>query len=284
METTYSRQSFLGPDSETIHHNATLSIVGLCGGGSHIAQQLAYVGIGGFQLFDLDQVSDSNRNRLVGTKPRDAKREARKTDVAARLIRSINPGARIKKFQGPWQDHAAFLRESNAIISCVDSFSEREQLEITARRYLIPLIDIGMDVHPLNGRFVISGQVVLSMPGEPCLRCFGIINETLIAQEAGRYGAAGGKPQVIWPNGVLASLAVGTLIQLLTPWHEQHYRSLLIEYDGNTQTTRHSTKMELVKNRACPHYLPGELGDPFWSKRLQGSVGIWHWIVNLLRK
>lgn len=284
METTYSRQSFLGANSEKIHKEATVSIVGLCGGGSHIAQQLAHVGIGGFQLFDLDHVSDSNRNRLIGSKPRDAQREARKTDVAERLIRSINPKARIRKFHRPWQDHATFLRDSTAIIGCVDSFSEREQIEITARRYLIPLIDIGMDVHPLNGRFVISGQIALSMPGEPCLRCFGIITDKLLAQEAANYGAAGGKPQVIWPNGVLASIAVGIVMQLITPWHDDHYRSLLIEYDGNTQTTMHSTKMELLKNRLCPHFQTGELGDPFWSQCQQGSVGIWHQIVHLLRK
>jgi hypothetical protein len=37
--------------------------------------------------------------------------------------------------------------------------------------------------------------------------------------EAEKYGAAGSRPQVVWPNGVLASTAVGLAVQLLTPWH-----------------------------------------------------------------
>lgn len=37
-------------------------------------------------------------------------------------------------------------------------------------------------------------------------------------EEARNYVAAGGKPQVIWPNRVLASTAVGLFIQTVTPW------------------------------------------------------------------
>lgn len=37
-------------------------------------------------------------------------------------------------------------------------------------------------------------------------------------EEVRNYVAAGGKPQVIWPNRVLASTAVGLFIQTVTPW------------------------------------------------------------------
>ena len=39
------RQSFLGPDSDTILHEATIGVIGLGGGGSHIVQQSAHLGI-----------------------------------------------------------------------------------------------------------------------------------------------------------------------------------------------------------------------------------------------
>lgn len=52
-----------------------------------------------------------------------------------------------------------------------------------------------------------SGQVIASIPGLPCMKCYGFLNESVFAEEAMRYGAAGVRPQVIWPNAVLASTA-----------------------------------------------------------------------------
>src|SRR5208282_851819 len=113
----------------------------------------------------------------------------------------------------------------------------REQLERFARRHLIPYIDIGMDVHDLGcSEFLIAGQVVLSMPGGPCLRCAGLITDERVAAEANRYGAAGGRPQVVWSNGVLASTAVGIVVQLLTPWSGKPPQFIYLDYDGNCGT------------------------------------------------
>jgi hypothetical protein len=36
----------------------------------------------------------------------------------------------------------------------------------------------------------------------PCLRCCEFITDEQLEREAERYGAAGGDPQVVWPNGV----------------------------------------------------------------------------------
>lgn len=44
------RQSFLGPESDALLNGSTVGIAGLGGGGSHVAQQLAHVGIGSFVL------------------------------------------------------------------------------------------------------------------------------------------------------------------------------------------------------------------------------------------
>ena len=42
------RQSFLGANSETVLGRSKAALVGLGGGGSHIAQQLAHIGLGHF--------------------------------------------------------------------------------------------------------------------------------------------------------------------------------------------------------------------------------------------
>ena len=272
MSERYVRQSFLGPRSEEIFKNCRVCIIGLGGGGSHVVQQLAHIGIGNFLVFDADHVEDSNLNRLVGATQEDVAAKTPKTVVAARLIKGINPTASIVPIPKKWQESAERLRDSDVIFGCVDSFSERQQIEATARRCLIPYIDIGMDVHPLENQFAISGQVILSMPGELCMRCMGFLRDDLLAREAANYGAAGSRPQVLWPNGVLASLAVGIFIQLVTPWNKHRRRVWYLEYDGNSQTVATSNRLTHLAGTVCNHFSSlEELGDPFWLPQICDS-------------
>jgi hypothetical protein len=265
MSERYARQSFLGPRSEEAFKNCLACIIGLGGGGSHIVQQLAHIGIGHFLVFDGDHVEDSNLNRLVGATQADVISKTPKSVVARRLIKGINPNASIIARPEKWQQSAALLRAVDVIFGCVDSFSERQQIETTARRYLIPYIDIGMDVHDLGGQFAISGQAILSMPGELCMKCMGFLRDDLLAREAENYGAAGSRPQVVWPNGVLASLAVGIFVQLITPWHKNHRRVWYLEYDGNSQTVATSNRLAHLAGTVCNHFSSlADLGDPFW--------------------
>ena len=288
------RQSFLGTDSDAVLAATTIGIVGLGGGGSHVVQQAAHMGIGGYVNIDPQIIDETNTNRLVGGTLADvycgpAKTdivkklvrrlnrlvggtldcincEPAKTGIAQRLIRGLQPRARIISIRDSWQAGADQLKTSDVIIGAVDSFMERDELERFARRYLIPYIDIGMDVHDLgeNG-FLISGQVILSTPGAPCLRCCGFITDDRLKEEANRYGAAGSRPQVVWSNGVLASTATGLLAQILTPWYQNPPAFVYLEYDGNKGTVSRSTHMETLKECACPHHPPDETGDPMFD-------------------
>ena len=89
------RQSFLGPDSDEILNHARVGIFGLGGGGSHVVQQLAHVGIGHFVIADSDVITSTNLNRLVGGTLKDVERSISKVEIAKRLIKSINPTARV---------------------------------------------------------------------------------------------------------------------------------------------------------------------------------------------
>lgn len=266
MSDRFSRQSFLGEDSEHILGMCRVAIVGLGGGGSHLAQQLAHIGAGHFLLIDDDICEESNLNRLVGATYDDVLKKIQKTEIAERVIKGINPGAIVKRIDNRWEDAAIRLRDADVIFGCVDTFAARRDLEITARRYLIPYIDIGMDVHPEGDYFRITGQVILSMPGQPCMRCLGFLADHNLAREAAGYGAAGSKPQVVWPNGALASQAIGVFVQLVTPWHNDHRNVVYIEYDGNKRCMRESNRLLHVDDIVCHHFLGRrELGDPFWK-------------------
>lgn len=60
------RQSFLGQESAQTIQRARIAVIGLCGGGSHVSQQLAHIGFRNVLLVDHDSADDTNINRMVG--------------------------------------------------------------------------------------------------------------------------------------------------------------------------------------------------------------------------
>lgn len=273
MSERSKRQSFLGHNSDSIFAELKVAVVGLGGGGSHIVQQLAHIGVGHYVLFDHDKIEDSNLNRLVGGTNADVQKKVWKVSIGTRVIRGVESRAKVVAKSQQWQEQANLMRDCDIIFGCVDSFQARYDLERVARRYLIPYIDIGMDVHEDHGRYSITGQAALSMPGRACLKCMNILRPDRLAAEAAQYGAAGDRPQVVWPNGVLASMAVGIMVQLVTPWHDNHQSTLLLEYDGNVPEVKPSTTLEFLRKKQCLHYAaPGDIGDP-WFTALTACFG-----------
>lgn len=267
------RQCFLGPHSDDTLSAATIGVIGLGGGGSHLVQQFAHLGIGSFVLVDPDVIDLKNTNRLVGGTLADVDRKKSKVEIAERLIRGIQPDARVKAFKTDWRLVLDDLKDCDVLLGAVDSFKDRDQIERFARRFLIPYIDIGMDVLRLDdGDFLVNGQVILSSPGGHCLRCCNFITDDRLAREAEKYGAAGGKPQVVWANGVLASTAVGLAVDLLTPWYKGSAGLVYLEYDGNRKTITASRWATELESKKCPHYFSDETGDPAFDVRLPSLV------------
>jgi hypothetical protein len=238
-----------------------MGVAGLGGGGSHIVQQLALIGFERYVLYDDDIVEESNLNRLVGATSADALAGTPKLHLAKMMIYGLQPEASVRGFACRWQENPEPLRECQIVFGCVDSYQGRHELEVACRRYLMHYIDIGMDVHG-KGRPVIGGQVILSSPGGPCMRCMGFLTDERLAQEAARYGDAGPRPQVVWPNGVLASTAVGLAVDLLTNWTGQGRAHAYQSYDGNQGTIRESITLRNLPVAPCPHYPESGVGDP----------------------
>ncbi len=261
------RQSFLGSDSETVLKEKRVLIAGVGGGGSQIGQELAHIGIGHFVLCDFDHYEDKNHNRTVGGTFEDIRKRTLKVQIAKRLILAVNPKADVVTVEDRWQTALPKVRDCDAAFSCVDSYMQRDQLENLCRRYHIPYLDVGMDVHQIENGYALQGQVILSMPGGLCLRCFNFIRPELLELEAQKYGDAGGRPQVIWPNGILASTAVGLFMELVTPWHSGSFaKSVVYDYDGNRHTTTLSPRVAALANTTCEHFSHlDDLGDPFWA-------------------
>ena len=259
------RQSFLGDRSTSIFEHISVVLVGLGGGGSHLAQQLAHLGVRRFTLFDFDKIEDSNLNRLVGAYFKDIAKQLLKTEITRRMILKINPRAEVKIVNSRWQENAESLQTGDVVFGCVDTYEDRSQLEAECRRYLIPFIDIGMDVHESTDGYQISGQVILSMAGQACMRCMGFLTEEKLGIEAAKYGNVGGRPQVVWPNGVLASSAIGIFTDIVTGWSGQEHRLVYMAYDGNTGLISNHVRLNYIA-KECDHYNLSNLGRPRFKK------------------
>jgi len=258
----YDRQSFLGAHSSTIIKETMVGVVGLGGGGSHVVQQLAHLGFRNFVLCDHDRISESNLNRLVGGTSADVRVKRLKTTIAKRSIHRLDKNANVITHASKWEDSVESLIGCDLIIGCVDKFGARRDLEAFCRRHMIPYIDVGMDVDCLsNGRFEIYGQVILSMPGKPCMHCMGFLNEKVLGKEAQEYGAAGSKPQVVWSNGILCSAAVGVAVDLLTDWSKTCRHQIYLSFRGSELSLGSDKRLTLLKDGECPHFRMSQVGD-----------------------
>lgn len=260
MSTRYQRQSFLGDGSQAIIERATMGIVGLGGGGSHIVQQAAHIGFQQYVVYDPQTAEDTNLNRLIGATVQDIGQD--KLKIARRIIRGLQRRAKISAHKVRWQQNPEPLMTCDVVFGCVDSFQDRDELETFCRRHLILYIDIGMDVHQVDGEPPrMAGQVILSTPGHACMKCLGFITPEKLAKEAQAYGAAGPRPQVVWPNGTLASSAVGLAVDALTGWTRKTRAPIYLSYDGNTGLVTEHVRLQYAP-KACQHYLLADAGKP----------------------
>lgn len=261
----HKRQGFLGENAPFLMKNIKIAVIGYGGGGSHIGQQLSHIGFENVVVFDPDNLEESNINRLIGAKYSDIEKKKPKVDIAKRTMEGILPSSKVKLIKKRWQEVPEILHQCDIVIGGVDSFIERQQLEAECRRYLIPLIDIGMDIYEIEKKFSISGQIILSMPGSCCLKCMAFLTEKKLALEASKYGNIGGSPQVVWSNGVLASTAVGILVDLAFGWSDIENRDVYLSYDGNLGLVKDHPRLKYKPNE-CEHYPLNEIGPVILKK------------------
>ena len=94
------------------------------------------------------------------------------------------------------------------------------------------------------------------------MQCLGFLSEKNLAKEAARYGEAGIRPQVVWANGVLASTAVGLLVDLVTGWTREMHPPVYLSYESNRGTVKPHVRLPFVSGVECTHYPADEVGAP----------------------
>jgi len=266
-----------GPKAQARLRQIVVGVIGCGGGGSHVVQQLAYLGVGGLVLVDPDLVEETNLNRLIGAFPasvscswldrltnrqRGGDVGRPKVEVMERMIRQIDPTIEVRTHKEVFPTTATVeaLRGVDILVACVDRLHVRDDLNRLCKRYLIPMIDIGIEIALDRGRpgeiAGVPGRVTKVLPDGPCLRCQGVVSDELLERERGGRppGYAGDAtlpdPAVVTLNGVVASLATTEVLQLVTRFAGPGRSNCGWIFDGLTGTTE-TTGKAYAPNRSC---------------------------------
>lgn len=232
-EERYSRNTaFFGADGQRKIAGTKVVLVGLGGLGSHLVQQLAYLGVLDYGLVDYDIVTKSSLNRLIGAVEADVAAHTPKVMVAKRLIETIQPAADVSIAEGKVDADgvAELVARADIIFGCLDRDLPRLQLTELCSRHAKPYFDLASDTGGKDGDAWYGGRVVFC-DGTRCLSCLDLLDQEQIARDsmspeqraadARIYGIdrdtlEGTGPAVVSINGVVASLAVTEFMALVT--------------------------------------------------------------------
>ena len=118
-----------------------------------------------------------------------------------------------------------------------------------------------------NGSSLSAGRSSFLLQADHAYAAVASLLMNALRRKPNDYGAAGPRPQVVWSNGVLASIATGLLTQILTPWYPDPPAFVYLEYDGNKGTVSRSARMDALKESSCTHHPPDETGEPMFDMR-----------------
>jgi hypothetical protein len=166
---------FFGREGQERLAERTLAIVGIGGLGTHVIQQAALIGVGGYELVDHQTLDGTNLNRYVGVFASDV--GTPKTRLGARIVRSIHKTARICEVPAKLQSRAAYdaIRRADIVVGCLDTDGARLICAEVAAAAGKPYVDLATDVISGDGlRY--GGRVVFSFVGAGCILCRGLMD------------------------------------------------------------------------------------------------------------
>ncbi|MCL2774318.1 MAG: ThiF family adenylyltransferase [Oscillospiraceae bacterium] len=248
-----------------IANGQKISIVGVGGIGSIIAEHLIHMGFTEIALIDFDTLELSNMNRIVGATYDDAVKKRLKVDAIKDSLNKINPNAKITAYPlNVFDEEIEYvLAKSDWIFIATDNHASRYRIQEVAFKYYVPFIATGVNITVSDDVITdMSGEVILIRIGDKvCLTCLKRMNYNEVAKElhpdeAVRVGLVAkgyvkGKdikePAVKTLNTYLATMAVDTLVNQYT---ERRKDSVILVYEDNEYPTIYEDKTS-IENRNC---------------------------------
>jgi molybdopterin-synthase adenylyltransferase len=250
-----------------IMHNQVISIVGVGGLGSIVAEHLIHMGFHEINLIDPDVLEMSNLNRVVGAYYEDAQQKLYKVDVVKRHVTNINPKATVLACKKDVHDKEMekVLALSDWIIVATDNHSSRLRTQELSVKYFVPLVSVGVNITVKDNNIEdMSGEVITARVGDYlCLNCLKRINPIKVAserhpdktirEELVKRGYVTGKdikePAVKTLNTYVATMAVEVLVNQYTEVR-RHIPILVYENNGYMSIYEDRESVQL-RNKHC---------------------------------
>jgi len=258
----------LGLDTmRNIMSGQVISIVGVGGLGSVIAEHLIHMGFHHINLIDHDILEISNLNRVVGATYDDALKHGQKVDIVRRHLEEINPRAKVAAFANDIHDRniEEVVALSDWVIVATDNHSSRFRVQQLSAKYFVPMISVGVNISAQDGQIEdMSGEVITARIGDNiCLNCLGRINPTKVANETHPdeavkeelvkrgyvTGAHVKEPAVKTLNSILATMAVDSLINQYTK--RQRHTPILVYEDNLSKSIYEDRESVQMRNKNC---------------------------------
>src|SRR5947209_1510027 len=232
-----------------IMHDQVITIVGVGGLGSVVAEHLIHMGFHEINLIDPDVLEMSNLNRVVGAYYEDAEQKRYKVDVVKRHLTKINPKATVLACKSDVHDKEmeSVLALSDWMIVATDNHSSRLRTQELSVKYFVPLLSLGVNISVKGNKIEdMSGEVITARVGDYlCLHCLNRINPIKVASEQHpdstirdalvKRGYVTGmdvkEPAVKTLNTAIATMAVEVLINQYTDGR-RHIPVLVYENNG----------------------------------------------------
>jgi molybdopterin/thiamine biosynthesis adenylyltransferase len=222
-----------GEDGQKKIQNTRVTIVGAGGIGSHVIQQLGFLGVGSMAIIDPDELEETNCNRLIGAHYDDPIPGMKKVDIAKRLINMIDPSIKVEPIPKELRTEEAFsqLKEAKCVFGSVDNDGSRLILTELCSAFEIPYFDLASDIIKENSGLSYGGRIFVNFDDNGCLCCYKIVfpsnaSMELESEEVKKdrheiYGVSQeylniAGPSVVSIDGVVASLAVTEFMVMIT--------------------------------------------------------------------
>jgi molybdopterin/thiamine biosynthesis adenylyltransferase len=250
-----------------IMHHQVISLIGVGGLGSVIAEHLIHMGFCEINLIDPDVLEVSNLNRVVGAYYEDARQQRPKVDVVKRHLTRINPNAKVLAYQCDVHDKEveSVLALSDWMMVATDTHASRLKAQELSVKYFVPLLSVGVNITVKDKTIEdMSGEVITARVGDYlCLSCLHRINPLRVASE--RHpdqtirealvkrgyvtGVAIKEPAVKTLNTFLATMAVEVLINQYTD-ARRHVPILVYENNGSMRMYEDRESVQ-QRNKHC---------------------------------
>lgn len=243
-------------------------VVGAGAVGNEVIKNLALLGIGRIDVFDLDHVEEHNLTRSVLFRETDVGRA--KAQCAAERASDLDPNIEIQAHVGDFWDTLSFdlLGATSVVFSCLDSFEARIRLNRLCALLSVDLVNTGVD-----SRFaVVETYPFRSQPAGACYECS--LPSSAYTAIAQRYSCARLRrvaleerkvPTTILTSSACASAAVSAHLHRGRTLDAPGSRRLLLD-----TFTGAATRCSLPRQPECPGC--GDLDAPRRAARARRRI------------